>query len=59
MFIEAARWADDAKGSMHDRPTWHTARWPIVAKDAPPEAKVAVEACHRGLGANLCHAFRF
>lgn len=44
MFIEAARWADDAKGTMHDRPTWHTARWAIVAKDAPPEAKAAAEA---------------
>jgi hypothetical protein len=44
MFIEAARWPDDAKGTMHDRPTWHTARWPIVAKTAPPEAKAAAEA---------------
>jgi hypothetical protein len=44
MFIEGARWADDAKGTMHDRPTWHTARWPIVTKDAPPEAKAAAEA---------------
>ena len=44
MFIEAARWADDAKGTMHDRPTWHTARWAIVAKDAPTEAKAAAEA---------------
>ena len=31
MFIEGARWADDTKGTIHDRPTWHTARWPIVA----------------------------
>ncbi|MBW2431694.1 MAG: S1/P1 nuclease [Deltaproteobacteria bacterium] len=44
MFVEAARWADDAKGTIHDRPTWHTARWPIVAKDAPPEAKAAASA---------------
>ena len=44
MFIEGARWADDTKGSIHDRPTWHSARWPIVAKDAPPEAKAAAEA---------------
>jgi S1/P1 Nuclease len=44
MFIEAARWADDAKGTIHDRPTWHTARWPIIAKDSPPEAKAAAEA---------------
>jgi len=44
MFIEAARWADDAKGTMHDRPSWHTTRWPIVTKDAPPEAKAAAAA---------------
>jgi len=44
MFIEGARWADDTKGTIHDRPTWHTARWAIVAKDAPPEAKAAAEA---------------
>ena len=44
MFIEGARWADDTKGSIHDRPTWHTARWAIVADDAPPEAKAAAEA---------------
>ncbi|HBH35610.1 MAG TPA: hypothetical protein DDW45_04275 [Gammaproteobacteria bacterium] len=44
MFIEGARWADDAKGGVYDRPTWHTARWPIVAKDAPPEARAAAEA---------------
>ena len=41
MFIEAARWADDTKGTIHDRPTWHTARWPIIMEDAPPEAKAA------------------
>ena len=44
MFIEAARWADDAKWTIYDRPTWHSARWAIVAKDAPPEAKAAAEA---------------
>jgi len=44
MFIEGARWADDTKGTIHDRPTWHTARWPIVTEDAPPEAITAAEA---------------
>ena len=44
MFIEGARWADDAKGSIFDRPTWHTARWPIVNRDAPPEATAVAEA---------------
>jgi hypothetical protein len=38
MLIEAARWPDDAKWTPNDRPTWHTARWAIVAEDAPPEA---------------------
>jgi len=44
MFIEATRWPDDAKETMHHHPTWHTARWAIVANDAPPEAKEAAEA---------------
>jgi hypothetical protein len=44
MFIEAARWPDDAKWTPHDRPTWHSARWAIVAEDAPPEAKAAAAA---------------
>jgi len=43
-FIECARWADDCKFTSHDRLTWHSARWAVVAKDAPPEAKAAVEA---------------
>lgn len=44
MFIEAARWPDDAKWTPEDRPTWHSARWAIVADDAPPEAQAAAEA---------------
>ena len=44
MFIEGARWPDDARWTLHDRPTWHSARWAIVADDAPPEAKAAAEA---------------
>jgi len=43
-FIECARWADDCKFTSNDRLTWHSARWAVVAKDAPPEAKAAVEA---------------
>ena len=39
MFIEAARWPDDAKGTNNDRLTWHSARFPIVADDAPQETK--------------------
>ena len=43
MFIEAARWPDDAKFTRDDRPTWHSARWPVLAEDAPPEAKRLVD----------------
>ena len=41
MFIEAARWPDDSKFTTSDRLTSHSARWAVVAKDAPPEAKAA------------------
>ena len=44
MFIECARWADDVKFTPNDRPTWHTARWPVIAEDAPPEARAAAAA---------------
>ena len=44
ILIEAAGWSDDAKETMHHHPTWNTARWTIVAKGAPPEAKEAAEA---------------
>jgi len=44
MFIECARWADDVKFTPNDRPTWHSARWAIVAKDAPSEAQAAAAA---------------
>jgi hypothetical protein len=46
MFIEAARWPDDAKFTRDDRPTWHSARWPVLADDAPPEAIQLVESRH-------------
>lgn len=44
MFLECARWPDDSKFTNNDRLTWHTARWAVVAKEAPAEAKAAVEA---------------
>jgi hypothetical protein len=44
MFLECARWPDDSKFTPRDMLTWHTARWAIVAKDAPPEVKAAVNA---------------
>lgn len=46
VFIECARWADDSKFTPRDMLTWHTARWAIVAKNAPPEAKAAAAARH-------------
>ncbi len=39
MFIEGARWPDDAKGTNSDRLSWHSARFPIVADDAPQDTK--------------------
>jgi hypothetical protein len=47
MFIEAARWADDSKWTLNDRLAWHSARWAIIADDAPPEAIEAANA-HEG-----------
>ena len=46
MFLECSRWPDDSKFTPRDRLTWHSARWAVVMKDAPPEAKAAVEARH-------------
>ena len=43
-FIECARWADDVKFTVNDEPTWHTARWPIVAEDAPAVVRAAADA---------------
>lgn len=39
MFIEASRWPDDARTTIHDRSSWHTARWPIIADDATAKSK--------------------
>jgi hypothetical protein len=44
MFIEGARWPDDARWTIQDRPAWHSARWAILTDDAPPEAQAIVEA---------------
>ena len=44
MFIECARWPDDNKFTLNDRLTWHSARWAVVADDAPAEARAAAEA---------------
>jgi len=44
MFIECARWADDSKFTPRDMLTWHSARWAMVANDAPSEVKAAAAA---------------
>ncbi|WP_129775287.1 S1/P1 nuclease [Peristeroidobacter soli] len=36
LFLELARWPDDARGSIHDHPTWHYWSRPIVDKSSPP-----------------------
>ena len=43
LLMFTARWPDDAKFTFWDKPTWHTARWPILAEEAPPEARAEVE----------------
>ena len=43
MFIQAARWPDDSKGTKNDRLTWHSARFPILAEDTPPKTRALVE----------------
>ena len=44
MFIQAARWPDDSKGTSNDRLSWHSARYPIIADDASPETRALIEA---------------
>jgi len=44
MFLECSRWSDDARYTPYDRPLWHTARWPLLAKNATDEAKAAAKA---------------
>lgn len=36
IFMELARWPDDARGSIHDHPTWHYWSRPIVDAASPP-----------------------
>jgi hypothetical protein len=36
LFLELARWPDDARGSIHDHPTWHYWSRPFVDKSSPP-----------------------
>ena len=36
MFLECARWPDDARGTLFDHPTWHAALSPIAVQAAAP-----------------------
>jgi hypothetical protein len=58
MFLEMARWADDVKFTPNDRTTWHTARWAIVADDAPPEARAAAAARNGEVAGDALEALR-
>jgi hypothetical protein len=46
MFLECARWPDDARQTPYDHPTWHAALTPLVSADAP--AEVRARAARRG-----------
>lgn len=38
IFLELARWPDDARGSIHDHPTWHYWSRPLIdSVSSPPE----------------------
>lgn len=39
MFIQGSRWPDDARWTAQDRPAWHSARWAVIAEDAPPKTR--------------------
>lgn len=38
LFMQAARWPDDARGGPFDHPTWHYVLRPVVDPDHPPSA---------------------
>ncbi len=46
MFLECARWPDDARLTAYDHPSWHITLWPAVEPDAPlaTKAKIAARA---------------
>src|SRR5690242_2966379 len=41
MFLECARWPDDARRTPFDHPSWHVSLKPLVSDDATPEARAA------------------
>lgn len=44
MFLECARWADDARQTAYDHPSWHIALWPVIEPDAPAATRAKVQA---------------
>ncbi len=46
LFLECARWPDDARQTAYDHPSWHIVLWPTTAPDAPAatRAKLAARA---------------
>lgn len=43
MFLECARWPDDARETVYDHPTWHASASAVVAADAGPAVRADVE----------------
>lgn len=39
LFLECARWPDDARRTLYDHPGWHAVLWPVQDKDAPPTVR--------------------
>jgi hypothetical protein len=57
LFMQMARWPDDARGGVFDHPTWHYALRPIVGRDAPVTPADAVDgAAIEALALNLNEA---
>jgi hypothetical protein len=46
LFLECARWPDDARQTAYDHPSWHAVLWPATDPDAPAatRAKLAARA---------------
>nr|WP_295106514.1 S1/P1 nuclease [uncultured Caulobacter sp.] len=44
MFLECARWPDDARQTAYDHPSWHITLWGVAEPDAPPAAQARLKA---------------
>lgn len=49
MFLECARWPDDARQTVYDHPTWHASISAVLAADAPPAVRAAAAERMRGV----------